>query len=255
MCLILFAYQKHSQYPLVMVANRDEFYARPTEPAQFWEGHKGLLAGKDLEGGGTWLGVNSKTGKLAALTNYRDPAHIKQGAPSRGALVTDFLKGSQTVQDYMEGVLPQAAQYNGFNLLLGSTEALYYYSNYINGVKAIPKGLYGLSNHLLNSEWPKVTKGKQKLEAILESEKIQPEYLFEAMLDSEMASDAVLPNTGIGLEKERILSPMFIKSPGYGSRCSTVLLVDKKHRATFIERTFDPTTFAYTDQSYEFQWG
>lgn len=253
MCLILFAYKSHPKYKLVLAANRDEFYARPTEPAAYWLEHPDLLAGKDLEAGGTWMGMHKAAGKLCLLTNYRDPANLKTDAPSRGGLVTGYLSGDVTTQQYLATIAPNAHRYNGFNIILGSLDELWYFSNQFKGGKKIPIGIYGLSNHLLNTQWPKTAKGKLKLKAILEETEIQPEFLFSALYDDQIAPDDQLPNTGIGLEKERMLSPMFIKSPVYGTRCSTVVLVDQKNKVLFAERTYNTETFDFQDKVYTFK--
>ena len=250
MCLILFAYKKHPSYKLILAANRDEFYARPTQAAAYWTEYPEILAGKDIEAGGTWMGINKVNGKICMLTNYRDPANIKASAPSRGLLVSNFLKEMADAPQYV-GKLGSGTEYNGFNMVLGDYENLWYYSNQFKGLKKLPAGVYGLSNHLLNTEWPKVIKGKQKLNAIMDTSSINYENLFEALYDNETALDHQLPDTGVGLEKERLLSPMFIKSPIYGSRCSTVLLIDNKNNFTFAERTYNTDTFEHADQVYQ----
>jgi uncharacterized protein with NRDE domain len=244
MCLILFAYQSHPRYKLIFAANRDEYYNRPTAPAGWWEEAPFLLAGKDLKAGGTWLGITKK-GKIAALTNYREPEHRHPDAPSRGPLVSDYLLSDMSVAAYLEALRAKENKYNGFNLILGDTDHLYYYSNRENQNRRNPlePGLYGLSNGHLNSPWPKVVKGKQMLEQqVLNAPEISLEILFSILGDTAAVPDEQLPDTGVGIAIERVLSPLFIKVPGhgYGTRSSTVLLVDHDNRVTFEERSFVP---------------
>ncbi|HEY0656395.1 MAG TPA: NRDE family protein [Chryseosolibacter sp.] len=249
MCLIFISINQHPDYKLVVAANRDEFYNRKTAPAQFWEDEPGILGGRDLEAGGTWLGV-TKQGKISMITNYRDPKNINPNAPSRGKLVSDFLSNETSGRDYLLN-LSNAKSYNGFNLITGTADALYYFSNYRQGVTEMKSGLFGLSNHLLDSPWPKVTKGKAMMNELL-AKPFTSQDLFALLYNEGIASDDLLPDTGVGLERERALSAMFIKSPGYGTRCSTVLLVDKKNNFTFSERVYDLSTFQFTEQTFSF---
>ncbi|MEM6360870.1 MAG: NRDE family protein [Bacteroidota bacterium] len=252
MCLILFSYENHPRYKLVIAANRDEFYARSTQPAHFWEKESHILAGKDREAGGTWMGI-SKKGKLSMLTNFRDPMNIKSNAPSRGHLVSDYLLDGDDAYSYLKNLEASGATYNGFNLICGSIDKLHYFGNYQNGVHEISTGVHGLSNALLNTPWPKVKKGKADLQAALEAETISPESLFNLLYDDVYAKESDLPDTGVGLEKERMLSPLFIKSSHYGSRCSTVILIDKSNRVQFLERTYNIADFTSSTVSFEFQ--
>ncbi|MTI20496.1 NRDE family protein [Fulvivirga sp. RKSG066] len=248
MCLILFAHKVHPKYKLIVAANRDEFYARQTQPAQFWEDNPEILAGRDLEAGGTWMGIN-KSGSISMLTNYRDLSNIKAEAPSRGHLVSDFLTNNDNSESYLKKVESSGESYNGFNLICGNSDELHYYGNYQQGVHKITPGFYGLSNALLDTPWPKVERGKSKLENIV-SKDFEVETLFETLYDDIKAEDKNLPDTGVGLEMERMLSPMFIKSPKYGSRCSTVLLIDNDDQITFVERTYDINNFSHTDRKF-----
>ena len=237
MCLILFSYKQHPLYPLVLAANRDEFYDRPTAPASFWEERADLLAGRDLKEGGTWLGI-TKQGRMAALTNYRAPASIKLQAPSRGWLIKDYLCGEEDADIYLNKLEKEADRYNGFSVILGDPFQLYYFSNH-SGIRKLSPGLYGLSNHLLDTPWPKVERGKKLLAEVLSEKEIpQPEDIFNLLKDQQRPPDELLPDTGVGLEWERILASMFIISPIYGTRSSSLLLVDRCRRVTFIERTF-----------------
>lgn len=244
MCLILFAYQSHPRYKLIFAANRDEYYNRPTAPAGWWEEAPFLLAGKDLKAGGTWLGITKK-GKIAALTNYRGPEHRHPDAPSRGSLVSDYLISDTPAEEYLETLQAKEDKYNGFNLILGDTDFLYYHSNREEQNRRDPlePGLYGLSNAHLNSPWPKVVNGKQMLEQQLSNlSEDSLEILFSILGDTAVAPDEQLPDTGVGIAIERVLAPLFIKVPehGYGTRSATVLLVDYENRVTFVERSFVP---------------
>ena len=252
MCLIFFSIKRHSTYKLIIAANRDEFYNRQTATADFWKDYPNIVGGRDLKANGTWMGM-SKSGKISMLTNYRDPKNINPDAPSRGQLVSDYLEQNIASEDYLKSIESKAGVYNGFNLLVGNSEGFYYLSNYKTGINKVTNGLYGLSNHLLETPWPKVEKGKQKLELLLKSESITSQKLFEFLYDGERATDDQLPDTGIGLERERALSSMFIKSPGYGSRCSTVILIDQENTVEFSERVYDLSTFEYTTKTFRFR--
>jgi uncharacterized protein with NRDE domain len=235
MCLILIAHEAHSEFPLVIAANRDEYYERPTARAAFWEDHPHVLAGRDLECMGTWLGV-TRSGRFAALTNFRDPSRRKTDAPSRGQLVSDFLVSDQTPREYLEEVGTRAQQYNGFSLLAGDVHSVFYFSSREAAVQKVAPGVHGLSNHLLDTPWPKVTRGKRQLKAILEGEP-NPETLLDLLHDREPASGDELPDTGIGADLERVLSPALIVSPLYGTRASTAVLFGGDGSISFTERT------------------
>ena len=251
MCLIFLSLQDHPQYKLVIAANRDEFYQRKTAAANYWEDHPDIVGGRDLEAKGTWMAMN-KNGRIAMVTNYRDIRNIKVSAPSRGALVTDYLLADESSKKYLEEIEQKSQAYNGFNLIVGSAEELWYHSNYKQGVHTLSHGLHGLSNHLLDTPWPKVERGMISMKSVLAKREIDPNKLFEVLVDETIAIDTKLPDTGIGLERERALSAMFIKSPGYGTRCSTVVLIDKNDRVFFAERVYDLKTFAYTQNTYRF---
>ncbi len=237
MCLILFSYHHHPNYPLILAANRDEFHNRPTAALDFWEDQPALLAGRDLKGGGTWMGL-SRSGRFAALTNYRDPASLRPDAVSRGGLVTDFLTGDTAARAYLNGLQNTTAIYNGFNLLVMDETGLFHYANRGDGITRVTPGIHGLSNALLDTPWPKVERGKAALEQAVTSGDIDPESLLALLRDRSAAPDHRLPETGVGLERERMLSPMFIVSGDYGTRTSSVLIIDRNGQATFWERTF-----------------
>ncbi|MHA6261374.1 NRDE family protein [Sporosarcina sp. CAU 1771] len=248
MCLINFHFQEHPTYKLIVAANRDEFYERPTEPAHFWEDEPNLLAGRDLRQMGTWLGV-TKQGRFAALTNYRDPAHMGVGKVSRGDIVRKYLEDDENTVDFLTSIHMSKEDYTGFNLLVGNADELYYYSNIQGEITEVTPGTHGLSNHLLDTPWPKVNKGKDALKEYVESrEKVEMDALFSILTDERIAEDSILPTTGVGIELERTLSPLFIKSPEYGTRSSSVLLVDHNNVFTFAERTYEKGVFASENQ-------
>ncbi|HZX74640.1 MAG TPA: NRDE family protein, partial [Cyclobacteriaceae bacterium] len=226
MCLIFFSINNHPTYKLIVAGNRDEFYGRKTAAASYWTDHQEILGGRDLEAGGTWLAMN-KNGRISFITNYRDPKHIDPKAPSRGKLVSDFVMGKEKPYDYLKNIEADAKAYNGFNLVVGDINSFAYLSNYGEGTEKLKSGFYGLSNHLLDTPWPKVTEGKKKLTPILAQERIDPNEVFDLLHNESMADDSKLPSTGVPLELERALSAMFIKTPNYGSRCSTVVLIDQ----------------------------
>jgi uncharacterized protein with NRDE domain len=238
MCLILIALGAHSELPLVIAANRDEYYQRPTARAAFWQDHPHILAGRDLECMGTWLGV-TRAGRFAALTNFRDPRERKTDAPSRGLLVSGFLVSEQEPREYLEDVGSQAQRYNGFNLLAGDMDGVFYFSSYEATVQMLLPGIHGLSNHLLDTPWPKVARGKQRLQALMAGEP-NAETLLDLLHDREPAPEGELPNTGVGAQLERVLSPALIVSPQYGTRASTAILFGGDGSVTFIERTILP---------------
>ncbi len=257
MCLIFLSLHQHPNYKLIVAANRDEFYARQTAPAEFWSDHPQLVGGRDLEAKkpdgtcGTWMAMN-KNGRIAMVTNYRDLKNLKPQAPSRGHLVTNFLLSQEPAQKYLRSLEPNASLYNGFNLIVGTADELFYLSNYKPGISKIENGFHGLSNHLLDTPWPKVKAGKEKMKGLFAAEKIESDTLFNGLYDDHQAPDDQLPDTGVGIERERMLSPMFIKSPNYGSRCSTVVTVDQNNNVAFTERVYDLKTFEFEDRSFSF---
>ena len=239
MCLILFAYHIHPEFPLILAANRDEFYARPARPLSYWKDAPWVLAGRDLQGQGTWLGVTPR-GKIAALTNYRDPAARMEGAPSRGLLVADFLNGVVTAESYLDAIAVEKDRYNGFNLIAGHAGRLLYYSNRGGKVREIAPGLYGLSNHLLDTPWPKLEKGKARFKDLITGgEKVTPEPIFNLLADRSRPPGGLLPDTGVGKKWERVLSSIFIVSRRYGTRNSSVIFIKHTGEVTFLERNFD----------------
>ncbi|MFP8489252.1 NRDE family protein [Gracilimonas sp. Q87] len=241
MCLITFAYKKHLKYELILAGNRDEFYGRPTRSAQFWteEGHSDILAGKDLEAGGTWLGIH-KDGRWGALTNYRDPTVIKEDPPSRGELVMNYLTSDNSAIEYLQNLSTTAQDYNGFNLLLWDNGHFYHFSNQSKRMTTIEPGVHGISNALLDTSWPKVDSANEQMKKLISSDEINKEELFELLLDQSKANDEDLPVTGIPRDLEKAISSIFIKTENYGTRCSSILLIDKNGNIDFTERTFNP---------------
>ncbi|MBW2028917.1 MAG: NRDE family protein [Deltaproteobacteria bacterium] len=255
MCFLVFAFKAHPAYKLILAANRDEYYDRPSEPASWWQTTSQVLSGKDLKAGGTWLGI-TKNGRIGAVTNFRDPKRVKPSAPSRGLLVTEFLLGDLDPGGFLDKLKVRADQYNGFNLVVGVPDELFWYSNLRSDFRRLEPGVYGLSNHFLDTPWPKVLRGKKLLSRIMRNgSEISPERLFGMLADQRTPEDTELPNTGVGLEWERTLSPIFITSPDYGTRCSTIILIDNKNRTTLMEKTFDRNTDRAECRKYEFQIG
>ena len=240
MCLILLAYRCHPRNELVIAANRDEFFARPTAAMDYWQESRELLAGRDLQAGGTWLGV-TRRGRFAAITNYRSPQEFRAGGPSRGLLVSEFLTGELDARACLAKLSRHGQQYRGFSLLLADAGGLSYYSNRgTGGPTLLQPGVYGLSNHLLDTDWPKVKRGRQRLGRLLskgDGPEPSPEQLLALMMDKSAPADEDLPDTGVGLELERRLGAIFIEGPGYGTRSSTALLLRADGGGLVVERT------------------
>lgn len=251
MCLIVFANNVHPNYKLIFAANRDEFYNRPSEQADYWIEHPDLLAGKDLQAGGTWFGI-TKQGKFAAITNYRDLKNHRNDAPSRGKLTLDFLINDISPEEYYKKLKPTIQEYNGFNLLFGHVDELFYFSNKTESLQKIQAGIYGISNAILDTAWPKVEKSKRKLKNLIEQKNITPSEILNLLDDTSVAKDEELPDTGVGLELERMLSPVFIKSDKYGTRSSAVVTVDKYNNVRFVEKFFYDGIEKFTNKEYTF---
>ena len=240
MCTVLINYDTHPDYRLILASNRDEFYSRPARLASFWDESPHVFSGRDLLGNGTWLGI-SKSGKIACVTNYREPHFVTNSkGPSRGSLVSRYLIEDISADDYLKQLILNGKDYSGFNLIFGRVDKLLYYSNRSESHLQIYPGVHGLSNHLLDTPWPKVQKGKDLLGRLngLNNEKLTA-ALFEILADRTTYPDSLLPDTGVGLEMERMLSPVFISTEIYGTRTSTVILIDRNNEVTFIEKTHD----------------
>jgi uncharacterized protein with NRDE domain len=259
-CLALVALDAHPRFPLVIAANRDEFHARAATPAYWWE--DGTLAGVDLTAGGTWLGVNAR-GRWALVTNFREGVPRDPNAPSRGSLVTRALAEAAPPLVCAAAIAADGVRYHGFNLLVGDVaiphasppprgrgetrESLRdyqgtaaYASNRASGALALGRGIHGLSNHLLDTPWPKLTRSKARFAACLAASDDGVEPLFELLADRTQAEATALPVTGVAPEWERLLSSAFIVDSRYGTRCSTVLTIEHDGSARFVERGFDP---------------
>ena len=235
MCLIVVGWRVHPDYPLVVAANRDEFYQRPTAFADFWPDAPDVLGGRDLEAGGTWLGI-TRAGRFAAVTNVREPG-AAPGRHSRGQLTRAFLTGTHSAADYLDGI--DMAGYSGFNLLVSDGDSLRYASNRGAAPTELAPGIYGLSNHLLDSPWPKLVSARQRAAGAIAA---LPDHaaLFSILADDEIVRDDELPATGVPLEWERLLSAIFVRSAGYGTRASTVVTVGSTGDIDFAERSFGP---------------
>ena len=245
MCLILFAFKASAEYPLVVAGNRDEAYARPTATAAFWQDHPHIYAGRDLELGGTWMGL-TRGGRFAAVTNFRDGYPNGKGAAprSRGDLAGGFLTSDRDAHAYLDTIATRQKEYAGFSTLAGDLDALWYFSNYSKAVEAVTPGVHGLSNHLLDTPWPKVVDGRAELTTLLAPEAAADaqtlrEKLFALLADRSVAPEHQLPNTGIGIAREKQLGPKFIaRDNRYGTRASTVIIVNRHGEVTYAERSF-----------------
>lgn len=246
MCLIAIAWRAHAGFPLVVAANRDEWRDRPAAPAHWWDGHPAILAGRDLQAGGTWMGV-TRARRFAAVTNFRDPSDRRSTALSRGTLVTEFLRGEDPPEAYLARLAATASLYNGFNLLVGDAGSLFYFGSREGEVRAVEPGVHALSNHLLDEPWPKVLRAREGMRAALGDD----EALFALLSDTTPAPDEALPETGVGLARERQLSPILITGADYGTRASTVLRLGAG-AARLEERTRDATGTVTSAAAFDF---
>lgn len=237
MCLLFLSYRTTPGHRLVVAANRDEFLARPTAPLGYLDPEKTILAGRDRQCGGTWLGITAGM-RFAAITNYRDPATNRPDAPSRGGILLEYLMGDETPGKYLETLALRASAFNGFNLILGDSRELYYYSNRLHLPRLLAPGFYGLSNHLLDTPWPKVQRGKELLRPqMVEEVHVDHLKILELLADSHRPPDEQLPNTGVGLSWERLLGTVFINGSDYGTRSSAVITVTDSGKIEFTEKT------------------
>jgi len=249
MCLALVALDAHPRYAVVIAANRDEFHARPTAGAAWWD--EGWLAGRDLVAGGTWLGV-TRRGRWALLTNVREPARNDPGAPSRGALVTAVLGHSGAPDAALAAVVAGASAHNGFNLLAGDREGGHFASNRARGAALAAPGVHGQSNATLDTPWPKIARTRDGFERWCAAGDDDAEPLFALLADTTRARDEDLPATGVPLERERALSSPFIVGEQYGTRASTVVTIGRDGRVRFVERSFDAAGRATGAARFEF---
>ena len=238
MCLITFAYRAHPRYNLILVGNRDEFFARPTRAAHWWEDEPSIFAGRDLQQGGTWLGL-SRDGGFAAVTNYRDGRLSQEGKSSRGHVPVQFFRSEQTSHDFLQALLPVAGDIGGLNLLCGDQHGLGYLSNTGDGLRMLEPGIYSLSNAWLDTPWPKTHMASERLRQAIAAPFLEPRTLMGAVHDRRQAEDKDLPDTGISPEWEQALSSQFIRLDNYGTRATTVVLQDYAGQTQFVEQSFD----------------
>lgn len=234
MCTAIFAFKAHPNYDLIFLGNRDEYRSRAFLRSHYWESNSHILAGIDLQKGGTWTGI-TKEGRLAFVTNYRDPSRLIDAPLSRGYLPRDYLTGELPPLEYLNKVRLQSKEYNPFNLVVGNRTELWFYSNVEQKIIPIPPGIHGLSNCLLNTPWFKVTKGKQRLALLLNTD-FSKEQLFEILDDTEVPPDRYLPKTGVSLETERMLAPIHIDTPNYGTLIKTLILVSAQGKIDYYEK-------------------
>ncbi len=238
MCLIIMAWDTHPRYKLIFAGNRDEYHARPSAGAHWWDGGQTVLGGRDLEAGGTWLAV-SRAGRFAVVTNFRErEAKVAARPASRGALVSDFVQNGEPPGDFLTRLAATRDQYAGYNLIFGDSESLLYYSNRGNGGAPLSAGIHGVSNHQLDTPWPKLERVRGRMSAILGQSDPDPRQLFEMMEDRRPASDSELPDAGAGEPLERLLSAPFVVSGEYGTRSTTVIRVTRAGVVTFVEKQF-----------------
>ena len=245
MCLIVFAWKLIPCTPLIVASNRDEYYNRPASPATWWGTSPAVFGGRDLQSGGTWMGITSKeneqghTVKFAAITNVRESSATRADAPSRGALVANYLTNQLSAQDYVNVIADQADQYNGFNLLIGDETDLIWFSNRRldderNG-KPLPAGIYGISNASLDTPWPKVVKTKAEFASLI-CQRAPEDAYFEMLSNTTPAPDCRLPDTGVSFDMERLLSSVCIESPTYGTRVSSLVKIHANYPSEFYEQ-------------------
>jgi len=252
MCVLFIALNAHPRCPLIIAVARDEFYERPTEAAAFWNDYPHILAGRDLKGGGTWLGI-TRTGRFATVTNFRDLGRVKPDGPSRGGLVSAYLASRDAPDAYLTALRPQGGLYSGFNIVLGDPRGLWYFSNISEEMIRIPDGIHGISNHLLDTPWPKVERAKDRLGALVKHNgDPSPDAFFKALADTSRPDDSRLPDTGVGIEWERILSSLFVMSPQYGTRSSTFISVDRSGGVVFVERVYHGNPSRHTSRAFAF---
>lgn len=240
MCLISIQLSQHASYKLVLVANRDEQYDRPSLPAHFWPDYPDLLAGKDLSARGTWLGI-TKQGRIAAVTNsYLMTTQESDQKLSRGNLVMDYLTGSIGPEDYLNQVRQQRTDYNGFNLIVGSSDGLHHYNNILDEYSILQTGNHAVSNATLDTPWPKVTLTKAAMAELASSSELDEEAIFRIMADRTPPPDDQLPDLPLDLPILRAVSANFIQTERYGTRSTTLILIDHSDRVTFVERSYLP---------------
>jgi len=239
MCLLVLAWEVHPVYRLIVAANRDEFHDRPTQAMSIWPSDD-IIGGRDLRAGGTWLAMDRRR-RFGIITNFRELQRPQPDAPSRGNLIPGYLRNQAAAGGYLEQLHTGANAYSGFNLLLADPDALWYGSNRASPFqRRLEPGIYGLSNELLDTPWPKLQRVRRRFDPLVAQSDLTSESLFEILADRTQAgvSDE-LPQTGLSEEWEQLLSSPFISNEDYGTRCSTIVLVELSGRALLIERRFD----------------
>ena len=241
MCLTILSYQQEPDFPVILMNNRDEYHHRPTQSCHFWPDYPNILGGRDRKSGGSWLAVN-REGSFALVTNYREPHRASPPSSlSRGLIVKDFLLSSNW-EKFLAELKSNCELYQGFNLIVSWSLKLFYFSSITPGFIQLPAGLYGLSNHLLDTPWPKLKRAKEKFQTLLSQHKtpLRPEAVIELMNDSSRFPDDELPETGMGKELERFLSPIFVVGEQYGTRCTSLLQISRSGRLEFYEQNYGP---------------
>lgn len=250
MCLVAFSWKNHPDFPLIISANRDEFFDRPSSPLHQWE--SGIYAGQDLKSGGTWMGFHPD-GRWSLVTNYRDLSKKSHPQISRGKLVLDYLEGNEAPDVYLDRLESQKASYDGFNLLVSDGDRLFYYSNFGDTPQEILPGIHGLSNGLINAHWPKSELAKNQMRA-LKSSFINPEDLLQILKSTETYPLSILPKTGVPQEKEIQLSSQFIRiPPNYGTVSSSAVLRNKEGKTELLERSYEWDARHFRESHITFQ--
>jgi uncharacterized protein with NRDE domain len=253
MCLLVIAWKVHPRYRLILAGNRDEFHDRPSTPLNWWQDDARILAPRDLKANGTWLGV-ARSGRFGVVTNFRDLQAPAEYSPSRGSLIPRFLTGATSPKEFLDDLRGAAPRYSGFNLLVGGSRALYYFSN--RGTPAplsLKPGIYGVANHLLDTPWPKLTITRARFTDLLKQPNVNAEALFNILTDRTPAPDEQLPHTGLPLEWERTVSAPFVVNDRYGTRSSNVWLIERTGRTILHERRFDPNGIQSGASRFEFK--
>jgi uncharacterized protein with NRDE domain len=250
MCLIALSLGQHPDFPLILAANRDEFHARPTKEAHWWPDNPDIVGGRDLQAGGTWLALH-RSGRFATVTNFRDAQAPKAGHRSRGRLVTGFLEGDFTPAGYLDTI--DGDRYAGFNLIVGTMDDVAYLSNREEGSRQLEPGNYGLSNALLDGPWHKVERSKKRLASMLASGAVNETSLMRLMDDRTRAPVADVEKGRHDFDTAHAITAPFIVMPGYGTRCTTVVLVDRDGNWRFTERRFDPAGRQTGESKFSFR--
>ncbi len=252
MCLLVFALHTHPRLPLIVAGNRDEFHERPTQAASWWADNRNIVGGRDLRAGGTWLAVH-RNGRFAAVTNHRDAHRESAGLRSRGGLVTGFLEAEAGALEYLDSIEGDA--YAGFNLLVADGRSAAYLSNRGAVMRELPPGIYGLSNATLDEPWTKVTRSKSKLAGLISEDNVDETSLFRLLLDRQKASADEVQTNGLSFAMAHALTAPFIVHPDYGTRCSTVVMIDDTGSVRFVERSFDPDGRTSGEARFAFESG